>query len=166
MGQQGGKIGGSFETEFEKVRRHRLKNRTEKTWNKGLFRQNQPLKESYGTSVILLAEGHEIDERDIQYDATALQWAAEYGHEGIVEILISNGAELNALNNQGRTALHWATLNSKLETCKVLIKKWAKLNIRDEKGETPIDFAMSNGSSLGSTTARKPKRRQADYPVV
>ena len=102
--------------------------------------------------IILLAEGHDIDERDIQYDATALQWAAEYGHEGIVEILISNGAELNALNNQGRTALHWAALNSKLETCKALIKKGAKLNIRDEKGETPIDFAMSNGSSNNDET--------------
>lgn len=102
--------------------------------------------------IILLAEGHDIDERDIQYDATALQWASEYGHKGIVEILTSNGADLNALNNDGRTALHWATLNSKLETCKVLIKKGAKLNIRDEKGETPIDFAISNGSSNNDET--------------
>ena len=41
--------------------------------------------------IILLAEGNDIDERDIQYDATALQWASEYGHKGIVEILTSNG---------------------------------------------------------------------------
>jgi len=87
--------------------------------------------------IILLAEGNEIDQRDIQYDATALQWASEYGHKDIVEILVSNGADLNALNNEGRTALHWTTLNSKLETCKVLIKKGAKLNIRDENEETP-----------------------------
>ena len=102
--------------------------------------------------IILLAEGNDIDERDIQYNATALQWAAEYGHRGIVDILISNGADLNALNNQGRTALHWATLNSKLEVCKVLIKKGAKLNIRDENEETPIDFAISNGSTNNDET--------------
>ena len=102
--------------------------------------------------IILLAEGNDIDERDIQYDATALQWASEYGHKGIVEILTSNGADLNALNNDGRTALHWATLNSKLEVCKVLIKKGAKLNIRDENEETPIDFAISNGSTNNDET--------------
>ena len=102
--------------------------------------------------IILLAEGNEIDQRDIQYDATALQWASEYGHKDIVEILVSNGADLNALNNEGRTALHWATLNSKLETCKVLIKKGAKLNIRDENEETPIDFSISNGSSSNDET--------------
>ena len=102
--------------------------------------------------VILLAEGNDIDERDITYNATALQWAAEYGHKGIVEILTSNGADLNALNNQGRTALHWATLNSKFEVCKVLIKKGAKLNIRDNNEETPIDFAISNGSSNNNET--------------
>ena len=102
--------------------------------------------------ILLLADGHDIDERDVQYDATALQWAAEYGHKAIVEILISNGADLNALNNEGRTALHWATLNSRLETCKVLIKKGAKLNIRDENEETPIDFAISNGSSNNDET--------------
>ena len=102
--------------------------------------------------IILLAEGNDIDERDIQYDATALQWAAEYGHKGIVEILTSNGADLNALNNDGRTALHWATLNSKLEVCKLLIKKGAKLNVRDENEETPIDFTISNGSSINNET--------------
>jgi len=42
--------------------------------------------------VILLGEGSDIDERDIIHNAPALQWAAEYGHKGIVEILTSNGA--------------------------------------------------------------------------
>ena len=39
---------------------------------------------------------------------TPLHYAAQLGHEQIAELLISNGASLNAQNYQGYTLLHWA----------------------------------------------------------
>lgn len=34
-------------------------------------------------------------------------------NEKVAEILLSNGAHVNAMNNENETALHWAALNSK-----------------------------------------------------
>jgi len=39
---------------------------------------------------------------------TPLHSAVSAGHEGIVDLLITNGADVNAANSGGRTSLHYA----------------------------------------------------------
>ena len=42
-------------------------------------------------------------------DATALMWAAAYGHVETVKLLLARGADAGATDNRGKTALSVAT---------------------------------------------------------
>lgn len=46
---------------------------------------------------------------------TALHMAAANGHMSIVEYLISQGVDINALNEENNAPLHWACLNGHIE---------------------------------------------------
>ncbi|NBR95132.1 MAG: ankyrin repeat domain-containing protein, partial [Proteobacteria bacterium] len=52
-----------------------------------------------------------------------------------VKILIQNGANVNALDNDGSAPLHYATS----EVAEVLIKNGAKVNVRNKVGHLPLD---------------------------
>lgn len=62
----------------------------------------------------------------------------------ILELLIQNGADVNALNN-GRTALHYAAENGAGKKVELLINSGAKINISDSKRETPLHLAVAKG---------------------
>jgi ankyrin repeat protein len=40
-----------------------------------------------------------------------LFWAARYGHEKVVKVLIDKGADVNAKDKDGMTAMKWANTN-------------------------------------------------------
>ncbi|KAF5948842.1 hypothetical protein HYC85_014799 [Camellia sinensis] len=83
-----------------------------------------------------------------------LQFAASSGNVEIVEILLSNEADVNLKNNGGRTALHYAaskgwmhplhraasTGNSEL--CELLIEEGAEVDVIDKAGQTPLMSAV------------------------
>ena len=71
---------------------------------------------------------------------TALHEAANKGYEEIVKALVIAGAEVNAIDNTGRTALHWAVTT---EIVKALVIAGADLT--DNDGETALQFAKKGG---------------------
>lgn len=76
---------------------------------------------------------------------TALHYAARNGHESICRILISNGANVNAVTRCGRaTALHRAATQCRVEIVKLLLKSGADVNIRDSDGLTALDRAIKS----------------------
>lgn len=54
--------------------------------------------------------------------------------------LLQKGAEVNAVDAQGRSALHYACLHRNLEAIKTLVQAGAVWDIKDKKGQTPLDF--------------------------
>jgi len=46
---------------------------------------------------------------------TPLHKAAQFGYISIIQLLIENGADVNASNNEGETALHYAMKNNNAE---------------------------------------------------
>jgi ankyrin repeat protein len=83
---------------------------------------------------------------------TALHWAANNGHPGVIPVLLSAGAEVNSKTmsapttektvvkfkcyslmffSHGDTALHCSALNGDLDLCRLLVEARADLSLRD-----------------------------------
>lgn len=65
-----------------------------------------------------------IDERALD-DWTALTLATSKGYTDVVEFLILNGADVNAVSGGGKTALFWAKYNNHNELVTLLKKHGA-----------------------------------------
>ena len=79
--------------------------------------------------------------------------AADGGHEEIVELLIANGADVNAKDDDGYTPLHYA-LRLRKEVAELLISKGADVNA-EENGITPLDFAIELSDPEAAKLLRK-----------
>lgn len=90
--------------------------------NKVLF---QALKDEDKRAIMeALQKGADINAKDNDNDGmTALMYASEDGNLGIVDLLIANGADVNAKDNNGWTALMFASFDDNLEVATLLIKK-------------------------------------------
>jgi len=77
---------------------------------------------------------------------TPLSWAAMKGHKNITELLIKNGADINAKNRDGNTPLHLAVYYNKENVAKFLIPKGADVNAKADGILTPMYYAIANGN--------------------
>src|SRR5581483_10545936 len=74
----------------------------------------------------------------------ALAWAAQYGHEDVVALLLDHGLGVDEkLPHSGQRALHWASLGAHVGIVKRLLAKHASVNAREDGfGGTPLDWAL------------------------
>ena len=70
---------------------------------------------------------------------TPLHVAALDGHKEIAELLIAEGAYVNAKNKRG-TPLHYAALSGHMEIVELLIAEGADVNAQDDDGWTPLHW--------------------------
>ena len=79
---------------------------------------------------IILEENEEIID-DIGLNGyAAIHYAAKYGHEDILLMLILHGADLNIPDDGGAIALHYVASSEHLKILKVLIKNGADVNAK------------------------------------
>ena len=93
-----------------------------------------------------LAAGKDVNAKDDLYGDTPLLWAAGFGHKGIVEMLITRGADVNAKAEGGWTPLHYATGGNDKEIVELLIAKGANMNAKNARDQiTPLHWAAWRG---------------------
>lgn len=69
-----------------------------------------------------------------------------YVGAAMVELLIQNGADVNAQGADGETPLHVAIGAENEKIAEVLIKNGADLNAKDRSGRTPLHLATEQSS--------------------
>jgi len=91
---------------------------------------------------------------------TPLHLSVQNGKKEVSELLISEGADVNAANDNGnlglgRTPLHFAALDGPNEIIELLIAKGADVNQKDVNGETPLDWAEETNNKEIADLLRK-----------
>jgi len=87
-----------------------------------------------------------LEGRD-EFQNTPLHLASGNGHLEVVKFLVSQGANVNALNDAGNTPLHWAALLGELQVVEYLLSQGADPCIHNEFQRTPLDEALGKGHS-------------------
>jgi ankyrin repeat protein len=89
---------------------------------------------------MLIEAGASTDIPDTQF-GKPLFAAAKWGDAVLAEMLIAEGAKLDAVNEYGETALHQAIMSRSRAVAEVLIAHGADVNARSREGRTPLYFA-------------------------
>jgi ankyrin repeat protein len=79
---------------------------------------------------------------------TPLIYAATGGHDAVVEYLLAEGANVNAVSPNGTSALMMAVREGKVSTVALLIAKGADVNQRNQQGATALAWA-ARGNEQG-----------------
>lgn len=87
---------------------------------------------------LLIDKGANVNRKTME-QVTALMWATDIGN---TEIVLENGADIDAINFKGHTALIIAVRKEKLEMVKFLIDNNAELNTKSNYGQTTLDEAL------------------------
>lgn len=59
-----------------------------------------------------------------------------------VRLLVSKGADVNAVNEPGFRPLHWAAGNGHLAVVELLLSNGARPNVVGANGRSPLDMAV------------------------
>ena len=101
------------------------------------------------SSMLLLDAGVDVN-KTYAHDLTALMWAA--GHANIVpartglatvELLVTRGAELDVVDDRGRSALMIAAERGHAEIAAWLVAHGADAGLADKEGKTALDLAAA-----------------------
>lgn len=95
--------------------------------------------------ILIRNRATDLDSR--MYDgSTALILAARLAVEGMVEELITCHADVNAVDEIGKSGLHWAAAVNNVDATVALLKNGANKDMQDLKEETPLFLAAREGS--------------------
>ena len=78
---------------------------------------------------------------DEEFGGTPLHWAAYKGHVDTVEILLNRGADINAINKDGRPAIVLAAAMGQTPVVKLLLERGADSEAKGFDGRSAADWA-------------------------
>jgi len=95
-----------------------------------------------GVVKLHLAAGTDVNVKTVSF-STPLHYAAMHGYKEIAELLITNGADVNAMDKINYAApLHYAASGGHKEIVVRLIAEGADVHAKDDRGRTPLDVAI------------------------
>ncbi|GBM85189.1 Ankyrin-3 [Araneus ventricosus] len=93
---------------------------------------------------ILVDNEVHFNERDT--NARPLHWAAQVGHQDIVEYFLALENDINCRGENESTALHYAVTGNQPGVCEFLIRKGLDVNAVDSNGFSPLHLAAYIGN--------------------
>lgn len=102
----------------------------------------------------LLEAGADVNIRN-KWGMSALMYAAEGDHPGIVDVLLEGGADINAKNNDGSTALMISAIHGCKYAAYALLEAGADVNIKNNNGKRAVDYARENESLKGTHVLKR-----------
>jgi len=89
----------------------------------------------------IILKGADINGRKYKLLSTALHHTVISGNADAVELLLAEGADVEAGNNYASRVLHYAAQKGHKEVVELLISKGANVNARNAVGDTPLHEA-------------------------
>jgi ankyrin repeat protein len=93
----------------------------------------------------LIERGANVNAKSEETGWSSLMSAVSENHKDVAELLLANGADVNAKDNHGFTALMIAAVDRRKNIIKLLLVNGADLNARDKEGFTAITYAATKG---------------------
>ncbi|XP_058811952.1 uncharacterized protein LOC131676709 isoform X2 [Topomyia yanbarensis] len=72
---------------------------------------------------------------------TPLHLAVIQGNLQLANLLLANGAEVNALDNEGHSVVHWATVCGEVEALRAVLSAGSDVSVPDINGGSPLHYA-------------------------
>ncbi|MBL7189342.1 MAG: ankyrin repeat domain-containing protein [Phycisphaerae bacterium] len=94
----------------------------------------------------LVEKGISVESLDDSSFQTALHRAARVGHTKVTQLLLDEGAKVNAIDWGCCTPLHYAIEGGYNEIVALLLEHGADVNLKNNTGQTPLDIALSKGN--------------------
>lgn len=98
---------------------------------------------------LLIAQGADVNEKHREYRFTALNIALLQGHTETADILIDNGAEVDASDDDGWTPLMHTTCEEHYDHVNMtlyLLTRGADVNAKTDSGKTAVSIASTSGN--------------------
>ena len=91
-----------------------------------------------------LLENGNVD-KPLEYGMTMLQYSARAGNLKCVRLLLSMGANINAVDSLGNTALYYAAVQRHAHVCRFLCRqKGCRVNLKNKSSDTVLHAALDN----------------------
>jgi len=105
----------------------------------------------YEKAVSLIMQGCNTSGADEAFERTPLHWAAWSGAVRIGEMLIDQGADMEADDLQSFTPMHLAAERGQSAFIALLLTRGASTNARSTNGNTPIHYAANNNQAAAAS---------------
>ncbi|MGB6407213.1 MAG: ankyrin repeat domain-containing protein [Planococcus donghaensis] len=116
-----------------------------------------------GSVRLLLDRNWAIDRPDpVRGERTALHWAVQEGHLDVIQLLVSNGADINKKYDYGMTPLYQAAADGNTNIVEYLLDNGADIYAKSEAGVTPLIIASCYFDSNQLETVKLLVERGAD----
>ncbi|KAJ5111313.1 hypothetical protein N7532_001848 [Penicillium argentinense] len=101
--------------------------------------------EDLGATKLLLRNGANANGNDKAPDVKPLLLSAHRGLTDFVELLLLQGADIEARDSIGMTALHWACRENQIDTARFILSRNVDVNLWGAQYVTPLICAVKGG---------------------